>query len=150
MNIKDLLKSSPRNYNTSLLIIRVVVGLTFFMHGLDKFFLSEGGVSGFSGWIGSMGVPMPAVVGFLVALLELLGGLALILGIGTRIVGWLLAVNMLVALLLVHISNGFFAQNGGYELVLLLGISAAGLAMSGSGALSLDAQIAGETELATS
>lgn len=148
MNVKDLLKSSPGNYNTALLIIRVVVGLTFFMHGIQKFFLSEGGVSGFGGWLGSMGVPLPAVMGVLVALLETLGGLALILGIGTRIIGWLLAVNMLVALLLVHLSNGFFAQNGGYELVLLLGAASAGLAMSGSGALSLDAQIAGDTELA--
>ena len=49
MNVKDMLKSSPGNYNTSLLIIRVVVGLTFFMHGIQKFFLSEGGVGGFGG-----------------------------------------------------------------------------------------------------
>ena len=150
MNVKDLLRSSPGNYNTALLIIRVVVGLTFFMHGIQKFFLSEGGVSGFGGWLGSMGVPLPAVAGVIVALLEVFGGLALILGIGTRIVGWLLAVNMLVALLLVHVSNGFFAQNGGYELVLLLGVSSAALAMSGSGALSLDAQIAEDAELAPS
>jgi putative oxidoreductase len=73
-----------------------------------------------------------------VSLLETVGGIALIFGILTRLFGLLLAGDMLVALLLVHRPNGFFAGDGGVELVLLLGTAALALALTGSGALALD------------
>ena len=72
----------------------------------------------------------------------MLGGLALILGLGTRIAAPLLAVDMLVALVLVHLPNGFFVSNGGVELVLLLLVASVSLTLSGAGAYSVDARIA--------
>jgi putative oxidoreductase len=138
MDFKQLLKSNPSRYDLSLALVRVVIGLTFFMHGWQKLF--DNGIGGVTGFFDSLGVPAAGLFAVLVTLLELLGGLALILGIGTRIVAALLAIDMLVALLLVHISNGFFVGNGGIELVLLLGVSAVAFVLSGAGAYSLDSR----------
>lgn len=63
---------------------------------------------------------------------------ALILGLGTRWIALPLALDVLTATLLVHVKNGLFAQNGGYELTLLLGAACLALASLGSGALALD------------
>ena len=138
MNIKNLLKSNPDMYTLSLTLVRVIVGLTFFLHGWQKLF--DNSISGVAGFFGSLGIPAAGLAAFIVTFVELLGGLGLILGLGTRIWGALLAVNMLVALFTVHISNGFFVTNGGYELVLLLGVANIALALSGSGPMSLDSR----------
>ncbi|MBA3416758.1 MAG: DoxX family protein [Chloroflexia bacterium] len=119
-----------------LALIRVVVGLAFFMHGYQKLF--QQGVDGVGGFFGSLGVPAPGFFALVVSLLETFGGLALIVGLLTRVVGVLLAVDMLVALLLVHRPNGFFVGDGGIELVLVLGAAALALALTGPGPLSLD------------
>ena len=110
------------------LVLRVAVGIVFAMHGWQK--LTMMGIGGVGGFFSSLGIPAPEVA-----------GLALILGIGTRIVGALLAVNMLVALLLVHLPNGFFVDAGGFEFVFTLLAAALFFALAGPGALSLDAQL---------
>ncbi len=117
-------------------LIRVVVGITFLMHGLQKFF--ESGLGGVEGFFGSLGIPAPALAALVVSLVETIGGLALILGVFTRIAGVLLAIDMIVALLVVHLPNGFFVTDNGVELVLVLGAAALGLALTGPGALSVD------------
>ena len=117
-------------------LLRIVVGIVFVMHGQQKLF--EMGVGGVGGFFASLGVPAPQLAAVVVSVLETIGGLALILGVLTRLFGLLLAGDMFVALLLVHRPNGFFAGNGGVELVLLLGAAALALAMTGSGALALD------------
>ncbi|CAA9549917.1 MAG: hypothetical protein AVDCRST_MAG59-1665 [uncultured Thermomicrobiales bacterium] len=122
-----------------LTLLRVVVGLAFFMHGYQKLF--QMGVGGVGGFFGSLGVPAPGLAAIVVSLVELVGGLALIVGLLTRVFGVLLAVDMLVALLLVHRPNGFFAGDGGIELVLVLGAAALSLALTGPGALALDNQL---------
>jgi putative oxidoreductase len=138
-----------------ILLLRVVVGLTFFMHGQQKLF-GEGGVGGVGGFFGSLGVPAPGFFALVVSVLETVGGLALILGILTRVVGVLLAIDVIVAMLLVHAPNGFFAQNGGIELVLVLAAAALALALTGPGALAFDhampweRRLAGRQALATS
>ena len=124
------------NPGWALAIIRIVTGLTFFMHGYQK--LTEFGVAGFAGFLTQLGIPGASVAAVVVIAVELLGGLALILGLGTRLVAVPLAIDMLVALLTVHLSAGFFVQNGGYELVLLLLAASVGLILGGSGALALD------------
>ena len=136
MDIKALLKPSPARYDLALAIIRVVVGVVFFMHGWQKLFTM--GISGVGGFFGSLGIPAASLMAVVVTFVELLGGLALILGIGTRIAGILLAINMFVAFLLVHLSNGFFVSEGGYELVLLLFAGTVALAFFGVGSLSVD------------
>ena len=117
-------------------LLRIVVGIVFVMHGQQKLF--EMGVGGVGGFFASLGVPAPQLAAVVVSVLETVGGLALILGVLTRLFGLLLTGDMLVALLLVHRPNGFFAGDGGVELVLLLGTAALALALTGPGALALD------------
>lgn len=118
------------------MVLRVVVGIVFAAHGWQK--LSMMGFDGVAGFFGSLGVPLPMLAAVVVTLLELVGGIALILGIGTRVVAALLAVDMLAALLLVHLPNGIFVSNNGYELVLLLLAAGVYFALVGPGPLSLD------------
>jgi putative oxidoreductase len=68
----------------------------------------------------------------------LVGGAALVLGVATPIAGVLLAVDMLGAFLLVHVSKGVFVDGGGFELVAALGAAALVLAATGAGRLSVD------------
>ena len=121
-------------------LLRIVVGLTFFMHGQQKLF--QIGIGGVGGMFASLGVPAPELAAIAVSLLETVGGLALIVGAATRIVGVLLAADVLVALLLVHRPNGFYAMDGGIELVLVLGAAALALALTGPGALAVDTMLA--------
>jgi len=131
---------APR-IDLGLLILRLVIGAVFIAHGAQKVF--SVGLGNVGGMFGQMGVPMPGVAGPLVALVELLGGLALVFGLLTRLASLGLAIDMLGAILLVHLKNGFFMQNSGYEYALtLLGASLA-LMLTGAGAYSLDAVIAG-------
>ena len=118
------------------LILRVAVGLVFAMHGWQK--LTVMGVGGVGGFFGSLGVPAPELMAIVVTAVELIGGIALILGVGTRIAGALLALDMAGALLLVHVANGFFVDAGGFEFVLTLGAAALFLALVGPGAWSVD------------
>ena len=117
-------------------LLRIVTGVIFFMHGWQKLFeMGHGGVSGF---FTSLNIPAPEVAAAIVIAVELLGGLALILGFLTRLVAVPLAIDMLVALLTVHLKAGFFAATGGYEFVLLLAAASASLFFLGSGAFALD------------
>src|SRR5688572_21540139 len=88
-----------------LAILRVVVGLTFFMHGWQKLF--EMGLPGVTGMFGQVGLPAPSMMAALVSFLELAGGAALIVGLATRWVAILLVVEMLVAMFIVHLPRGF-------------------------------------------
>lgn len=122
------------------LILRVVVGIVFAVHGWQKLFLM--GFDGVAGFFGMINIPLPFIAAVVVTLLELLGGIALILGIGTRYVSALLVINMLVAMFIVHMPNGFFVSDNGYELVLTLAAGALYFALTGAGTLSLDARLA--------
>ena len=114
-----------------LTVLRVVVGIVFLAHGFDKFFLT--GIGGIGGFFGQIGVPVPGFTAVLVATIELVGGAALIAGFYTRIAALLLGIITLVAMFLVHISNGFFSSNGGIELTLTLTAACAALVLSGAG-----------------
>ncbi|ROS78398.1 putative oxidoreductase [Curtobacterium sp. PhB130] len=121
-----------------LTVLRVVLGVVFIAHGAQKFGQGIPAVAdGFSG----MGVPLAEVAAPLVAGLELVGGVLLVLGVATRIVGVLLAVDMVVAGVLAHSSAGFFSQDGGFEYVLVLAAGALAVALTGPGRLSLDALV---------
>ncbi|MGW9413966.1 DoxX family protein [Arthrobacter cupressi] len=128
-------KSTPTT--TALTVLRVIVGFIFAAHGWQKF--SEFTIAGTQAAFTQMGVPAASAAAPLVAGLELVGGIALIAGILTRVFGALLALNMLGALVLVHAPAGVFVANGGYELVLALGGGALAVALAGAGRLSVDA-----------
>lgn len=126
---------------TAVTILRVILGFLFAAHGWQKF--NEWTIAGTQAAFTKMGVPAAEIAAPTVAVLELAGGVALILGILTRIVALLLALDMLGALFLVHASAGVFAATGGYELVLLLAAAALAVALTGAGRISVDRALFG-------
>jgi putative oxidoreductase len=135
----SLLAPSERNHDRALLVIRLIIGTIFMAHGYQKVF--QMGIGNVTGMFSQIGIPLAAVMGPLICVLELVGGLALLLGAFTRIAGALLACDMLGAILFVHGKGGFFLPKG-FEFVLAnFGMSLA-LALAGAGALSIDAMIA--------
>ncbi len=129
-----------------LLVLRVVVGLIFFVHGWQKLFMF--GFGGTAGFLGSLGIPLPGVFGVILILTELLGGLALLLGLYTRWVTIPLAIDNLVALFVFHLPNGFYAANQGYEFVLTLFAANVAFMLIGAGAFSVDARLPERLRLA--
>ncbi len=130
------------NQSWAFTIFRVVVGSVFLAHGLQKVFMY--GFHGVAGAFASMGVPVPAVTSVIVALVELLGGAALILGFLTRWAAILNGFDMFVAVLLVHLKNGFFNPMG-VEFPLTLLVACIVLAIHGPGAASVDGALAKRT-----
>lgn len=122
------------------LILRLALGVTFILHGYPKLF--PDGPAGFAGFVRSLGFPAPLVLAWIVSLLEVGGGAAMILGVLVRYVGALFVIEMLVTALYVKMSRGvaFIAQGGtGWELDILLGTIALAIVLIGPGAYSLDA-----------
>jgi putative oxidoreductase len=117
-----------------LLVLRVVMGVIFIVHGYPKLF----GLAGTSAFFGALGIPAPYLAAVVVGLLEFGGGILLILGLFTRWLSVGFAINMLVALFLVHLKNGFSIGNGGYEFVLLLFAGAIALLFNGAGEWQLE------------
>lgn len=119
-----------------LAALRIVLGVVFIAHGAQKF---AQGIPGTAQAFAGMGVPLAEVAAPLVAGLELVGGVLLVLGVATRVLGLLLAVDMVVAGLLAHTTAGFFAQDGGFEYVLVLAVASLAVALTGPGRWSVDA-----------
>ena len=126
------------------LALRIPVGIIFAAHGAQKLFGWFGGygLEGTGEWLASIGL----APGFLMALLaggaEFFGGLALIFGLLVRPAGAALVFAMLVAIFSVHIDNGLFMSNNGYEFALALLAAALSLGVSGAGRGSLDGLLA--------
>ena len=116
-------------------VLRVVVGVVFVMHGGQKLFVD--GFEGVAGFMGQIGIPLPYLSAVAVTFTELLGGLALILGLCTRFAAIPLSVTMVVAAITVHGKNGFFLP-GGFEYTLTLFAASVALVLLGSGSASLD------------
>lgn len=117
------------------LILRVVLGLTFFIHGLDKF---QGGITNIVDYFDFLGVP--GFLAYPVAVIELVGGLAIILGIGTRIISLLFAIIMVGAIFTAKLSLGFLGNDemAGYELDIALLAMSIYFILAGKSVISLD------------
>ncbi|MEV6288604.1 DoxX family protein [Kribbella sp. NPDC051770] len=120
----------------ALLIARVGAGVVFVAHGWQKF--RTNGLDATARGFEQMGVPAPSLSAYYAAGAELLAGTALILGLLTSVAGLLLVLDMAGAFLFVHMSNGVFVAEGGWELVVVLGLLALTLAAVGPGRYSLD------------
>lgn len=117
-----------------LMLLRLVVGVIFLMHGGQKF---SWGFHNVAGFLGSLGIPLPIPAAIVLTLVEFVGGIALILGLLTRYAAALLCVDTIVALIVYHAKNGFFVPNG-VEFPLLLLVANINLVLAGAGALSID------------
>lgn len=120
------------------LVTRVVVGIIFLVHGLQKVGMGVGGTAGF---LESLGLPFATVLAVLLIIGEVVGGVALILGVMTRFWAAVGVIISLVALFSVHFAKGFLASNGGYEFILLIGAVMLSLVVMGAGKYSVDRQI---------
>jgi putative oxidoreductase len=118
-----------------MLPLRIVVGLVFLMHGGDKLFVF--GLGGIADYMGKLGLPLPLVSAAVVIAVELLGGLAILLGVFTRLAGALLAFEMVVAILVARFHGGFFAPYG-YEFELTLLGACLTFALGGPGRISFE------------
>ena len=142
MNLKKLMTTTD---SWGLLGLRLVTGVIFIAHGLPKFgFMGGGGLEGTAAWLGGMGVPLPMLNAVLVASSETVGGAMLIVGFMTRFAALTQVIAMLVAMFLVHWSNGFTA-NGGYQWALLMAAAAFALMMDGAGRYSVDRMMSRDT-----
>jgi len=120
--------------------LRLGAGVIFAAHGAQKLFGWFGGygLEGTAGWLDSIGLGPGLLMASLAGGAEFFGGLLLIIGLLVRPAALVLAFTMLVAIVSVHLSNGLFMSNNGYEFALaLLAISVA-LVFRGAGSLSLD------------
>lgn len=118
-----------------MLPLRIAVGLVFLMHGGQKLFAF--GLAGTTDIMGKLGLPLPEVCAAVVITVELLGGLAILLGVFTRLAGALLAFEMVVAILVARLHGGFFAPYG-YEFELTLLAACLTFASTGPGRVSLE------------
>jgi putative oxidoreductase len=119
-----------------LLPARLVLGVVLVAHGWQKVVTNGIGATaeGFAG----MGIPFAPVAAAYASLVELVGGLLLLAGAATALVGVLVALDMLGAAVLVHMGNGIFAGEGGWELVGVIGALALVFAAVGAGRFSVD------------
>ena len=143
MKIYSLLSSKA---GLETLVIRVPVGFILSAHGAQKLFGWFGGfgLEGTGQWMASQGFTPGYLMALLAGSAEFFGGISLILGFLTRPAAAVTAFTMLMAMT-VHIGNGLFVSNNGYEFALILLAATTALMVAGGGRLSLDKFI--ETKL---
>jgi putative oxidoreductase len=122
------------------LVLRLVLALVFFAHGWDT--VQNLGVAGTIDLQRASGVPLPEVAGPFTVYVELVGAPMLALGLATRPVAAALTGLMVGAIVFIHAPYGIFVENGGYELVLVLGAASALFAVGGSGRYGADGVVA--------
>ena len=126
----------PALPDAGLLIGRLAVGVIFIAHGWQK--LTDQGHAEVTKSFDQLGIPMPSVAAVYGIWVELLGGVALVVGALVPLAGVLIALDMAGAFWFVHMDKGLFEQDGGYEYVLALGAVALLLAFTGAGRFSVD------------
>src|SRR3954471_21331145 len=120
--------------SAGLLLLRLVVGTTFLVHGLDT--LAD--LSAAEQFFAAQSIPAAGVMAPLVGATETAGGALVIIGLATPPVAAALTADMVVALFTTHIDHGFFVEAGGFEHVLVLAGASFALVLAGPGRFSLD------------
>ena len=132
--------AAPQRMALALTLVRIVVGIVFLVHGSQKLFVF--GIGGITGGFTQMGIPLPGITAPIVTFVELLSGIALLLGVFTRIAAILLAIDMCGAILFVHGKNGFFLPMG-LEYALTLLVLNIAVALGGPGEYALESRFMG-------
>ncbi|MBG9995716.1 DoxX family protein [Pseudoalteromonas sp. NZS127_1] len=138
MKLLNTLLSSKAG--VAALILRVPVGLILAAHGAQKLFAWFGGygLEGTGQWMASIGLEPGYWLAMMAGSAEFFGGIALAIGLLTRPAAVVAGFTMLIAIFSVHISNGLFMANNGYEYALTLLVVTIVLAIQGAGSFSLD------------
>lgn len=137
MKIKNIIKSEQL---ASSLPLRLISGIIFSAHGAQKLFAWFGGygLEGTGQWMDSIGLSPGFIMALLAGSTEFFGGLLLIFGFLTRPTSFVLTTFVIVAIFSVHINNGLFLSNNGYEFGLALIAITIALLLQGAGRYSVD------------
>ena len=135
--ISQVIRTTPA---IDTLPLRLGAGVIFAAHGAQKLsgWFGGYGLEGTAGWMASIGLEPGLVMATLAGAAEFFGGLLLIIGLLVRPAALVLAATMVVAIVTVHLENGFFLTNNGYEFGLALLAVSVGLFFRGAGSLSVD------------
>lgn len=126
----------------SLLFARLVVAYGFYEPAMMKW----ADIGAIAEWFGSIGIPLPMLNAYMAATTEITGVVLLTLGLFTRLISIPLMVVMVVAIVTVHLPNGFGAGNNGFEIPLYYLLFLAIFASFGAGKFSLDHLIFGDEQ----
>lgn len=143
MNTRFLARLVATDAGFATLALRIPVGIIFVAHGAQKLFGWFGGygLEGTGQWMASVGLNPGYLLATLAGSAEFFGGLALVLGLLVRPAAAVLAFTMLVAIFGVHVGNGLFMSNNGFEYGLALLAVAATLVVTGAGRVSIDVAV---------
>jgi len=143
----DVRPVKPRGHartDLGLLLLRLGLAAIMLAHGYQKLVLQGGwSFTATQASFTQLGAPFPQVAGILIIVLEVVGGIAMVFGLLTVIIGLCYAAAMAAAIWYVHLAHGFFVAQNGYEFAGLTGIVALVLAITGAGRISLDRAIFG-------
>ncbi|MDG1733456.1 MAG: DoxX family protein [Thalassotalea sp.] len=144
MNIATIKQLLSSNDTSATLPLRLIAGIIFFAHGAQKLFAWFGGygLEGTGQWMESIGLAPGYLLTLLAGSAEFFGGILLIIGLLVRPASLVLAFTMIVAIFSVHIDNGLFMSNNGYEFGLALVAISVALMLQGAGRYSVDNIIA--------
>jgi len=144
MNIKNLymtlIKIGDFFKPLSLLFARLIVAYGFYEPAMNKW----SGIENVAQWFGSIGIPFPLLNAYMAATTEITGVVLLTLGLFTRAISIPLIVVMVVAIVTVHLPNGFSAGDNGFEIPLYYMLFLFIFFANGAGRFSLDRLIFGE------
>lgn len=144
MNISTIKNILTSDESSSTLPLRLIAGIIFIAHGAQKLFAWFGGygLDGTGQWMESIGLAPGYLMALTAGSAEFFGGILLIAGLLTRPTALVLAITMVVAIFSVHIDNGLFMSNNGYEFGLALIAMTIALMLQGGGRFSVDNIIA--------
>jgi putative oxidoreductase len=130
----------PSARDAALLVARLLLGVVLVAHGWQK--VVTNGLGATAEGFGKMGGPLAPVSAAYAGIVELVGGVLILVGAATAVVGVLVVLEMLGAALIVHVGNGVMVTDGGWELVGVIAAAALVLAAVGAGRYSGDNALA--------